>query len=275
MATYAVGDVQGCYLSFQDLLEECGFDARRDRLWLVGDLVNRGPRSLEMLRWAVDHQECVTAVLGNHETRLLALEAGVVPERKAGELRGILGASDRARLLAWVRSRPLLHREDRWVLVHAGLLPAWTIAEAAERARHAEEELRGERMAALLAELYSGREPAGASNQALLTLSVLTTLRTCDAEGCLTRGHPGAPEDLPPGQHPWYALPSRREPGQTVLFGHWAALGVRCEPGIVSLDSGCVWGGRLSALRLDDGRVFQVPPRPDEIREYRATKSPR
>lgn len=264
MATYGVGDVQGCFLTLRRLVERIRFDPAIDRLWLVGDLVNRGPRSLEVLRWVRDLGDRATVVLGNHDLHLLARGEGVCAPRPLDTLDDVLVADDGPALLEWLRTRPLLHREDPYVLVHAGLLPAWSVDEAERLAREAEGVLRGDRRAELLAAL--GRRGASPRPEPLEPIGriasaavVLTRLRVCDADGALVAGFHGPPEGAPPGTFPWFAAPGRRSASHTIVFGHWAALGLHRTAGLIGLDTGCVWGGRLTAIRLDDGTLFQEP----------------
>jgi len=262
VATYAIGDVQGCFEPLQRLLQRIAFDPDRDRLWLAGDLVNRGPGSLEVLRWARGLGPRLTAVLGNHDLHLLSAALGARPPKPRDTLEPVLSAPDRDELLAWVRGLPLLHREGDRVMVHAGLLPAWSVAEAEELAREAEAAIRGPGLADLLAGLgdapsaWSPDLPPAA--RVRLTIVALTRLRTCTADGVIEPEFSGPPDGAPPGRLPWFEVPGRRSADATVVFGHWAALGLHRAPGVVGLDSGCVWGGALTAVRLEDEAVFQV-----------------
>jgi bis(5'-nucleosyl)-tetraphosphatase (symmetrical) len=267
MATYAIGDVHGCFETLRRLLRRCRFDPRADRLWLVGDLVNRGPSSLAVLRWAVEHDHRVVTVLGNHDLHLLARAAGVSEARRRDTLEEVLAAPDRDDLLAWLRRRPLLHRKGRFVLVHAGLFPAWTVELAETVARETEEALRGPSAARLLAAVER-KQPERWKNgldgleRARVALAGFTRLRRVSEDGRTCPELDGQPEQAPRGCRPWYEL---RRPeasaaeGPTVLFGHWAALGFRRLPGAICLDSACAWGRSLTALRLDDSEVFQEP----------------
>jgi bis(5'-nucleosyl)-tetraphosphatase (symmetrical) len=266
MATYAIGDVHGCFATLAALLARIGFAPRRDRLWMVGDLVNRGPRSLEVLRWAAELDDALVAVLGNHDLHLLARAAGVAERKRRDTLDAVLAAPDRDPLLAWLRRRPLLHREGDQVLVHAGLLPEWSVAQAERLARETEERLRGADGDRLLrlgeakrAERWSERLTPGA--RARVTLATMARLRALTAAGRMCADFSGPPAELPPGCLPWFELPARRSRNALVVFGHWAALGLHLAPGIAALDSGCVWGRSLTALRLDDGKVFVEPAR--------------
>ncbi len=265
MATYAIGDVHGCHGTLTRLLQRIGYDRRRDRLWLVGDLVNRGPRSLAVLRWAADLDPArAVAVLGNHDLHLLARAEGVAAARRRDTLNEVLAARDRDDLLAWLRARPLVHREDGWTMVHAGLLPEWTAAAAAELAGEVEERLQGDTGKRLLATYRDSppgrfRESLSPAARRRLALAALTRLRTVDGRGRMTADFSGAPADAPAGHLPWFAVPGRKSRKSRIVFGHWAALGLHLTDSLAGLDTGCVWGRALTALRLDDGRVFQEP----------------
>ena len=262
MATFAIGDIHGCFDTLRKLLKRIRFDRRTDRLWLVGDLVNGGPRSLDALRWAVENEDRIVVVLGNHDVHLLARAAGLSKPKKRDTLEEVLNAPDRDDLLAWLRERPLIHREGEAVLVHAGLFPDWSVGEAASLAREVEETLRGDEAEELLpstGEKTSERwqDELSGLDRARVALAGFTKLRTLDSDGRMCAHFTGSPKEAPKGCTPWYAFPGRKSAGVTVIFGHWAALGLRIRNGIAALDSGCVWGGELTALRLDDWKVFQ------------------
>ncbi|MFQ5791450.1 MAG: symmetrical bis(5'-nucleosyl)-tetraphosphatase [Acidobacteriota bacterium] len=263
MATYVIGDIQGCYRTLLRLLARIAFDPARDRIWLTGDLVNRGPQSLEVLRWAKELEARLTMVLGNHDLHLLAQAKGVREARPYDTLDAILTAPDRDALLKWLRRRPLFHREGPYVLVHAGLLPTWSLEEAQIVAGEVGEALSSERSEDLLEAVYASGEPPRwdrpLTGMARLRVaaSVFTRLRTCTREGRLCLEFNGPPGMAPPGCLPWFRLTSF--PAVTVLFGHWAALGLHLDRGFIGLDTGCVWGGALSAFRLEDRSLFQEP----------------
>jgi bis(5'-nucleosyl)-tetraphosphatase (symmetrical) len=263
MATYAIGDVHGWFGTLERLLGQIRFDPRQDRLWLVGDLVNRGPRSLEVLRWAVAHDSRILVVLGNHDLHLLARAAGVGEVKRRDALEEVLAAPDRDDLLSWLVRRPLLVREGPFVMVHAGLLPAWNAGEAEALARETEEALQGPEGPKLLAalekkEVERWKKGIAGRDRVRVALVGFTRLRTLTADGRTCPEFSGPPEQAPRGCRPWYEL-WQPEAGETVLFGHWAALGFRRLPAAVCLDSGCAWGQSLTALRLDDGAIFQEP----------------
>jgi bis(5'-nucleosyl)-tetraphosphatase (symmetrical) len=260
VATFAIGDIQGCGRTLERLLQRIGFDPAADRILQVGDLVNRGPRSLQVLRWARSLGDRLAVVLGNHELHLLARAAGVRKAKPRDTLDAVFAAADREELVEWLRHRPLLHREGRHLLVHAGLLPAWSTAEAERRAREAETVLRSARWPRLLEALWSA-DPTGGEDdlsESRLATNVFTRLRTCTSEGVPCIDFDGRPEDAPPGCVPWFDLPGPASRG-VVVFGHWAALGLRIERDYLALDSGCVWGNALTAVRLEDRAVFQEP----------------
>ena len=265
MATYVIGDVQGCFEPLQRLLALVHFDPTRDRVWLVGDLVNRGPDSLAVLRWARGLGDACVAVLGNHDLHLLGVAAGLRRPKKRDTLAPVLAAPDGPGLCDWLASRPLLVREGPFVMTHAGLHPAWTDDEAEACARELEHALaparRHETLAALAHDDHEVRWPTGATGAPRLRAiaAVLTRMRLVDASGRLELAYSDSPDGGPAGYEPWFRLPSRRAPGTVAVFGHWAALGLVNEPTLIALDTGCVWGNRLTAMRLGDRRVFSVP----------------
>lgn len=271
MATYAIGDIHGCFETLQGLLRRIAFDPRQDRLWLVGDLVNRGPQSLEVLRWAVEQDDRIVTVLGNHDLHLLARAAGVTGVRKRDTLESVLAAPDRDDLLTWLRQRPLIHRQGETLMVHAGLFPDWSPRQVERLAREVEERLRGDGASKLL-EAFEQRsaerwkEGLAGFERARVALAGFARLRTVDSGSRLCAGFSGPPEEAPRGCRPWFAVRGRRSAGVTVIFGHWAALDLRIGRGIASLDTGCAWGRQLTALRLDDWRVFQEPAAEEAVR---------
>jgi bis(5'-nucleosyl)-tetraphosphatase (symmetrical) len=258
MSTFAIGDIHGCFLTLERLFERLDFDLQRDRLWLVGDLVNRGPSSLRVLRWVRELAERLgermVVVLGNHDLHLLALAEGVTKPRRKDTLDAVLQAEDRAELLSWLSEQPLLHRENHYLLVHAGLLPEWTPGEAELTARRVEAGLADpEERRRLLARGRFSELEEGSRARALAALTRMRMLTT-DGHWC---SHTGPPEEAPPDCLPWFELPGRRSDEVTVIAGHWAAMGLRIDPRYLGLDSGCVWGGGLTAIRLEDRQVFE------------------
>jgi bis(5'-nucleosyl)-tetraphosphatase (symmetrical) len=261
--TYAIGDVQGCFSALTRLLQAIEFNATRDRLWFVGDLVNRGPDSLATLRFVRDLGDRAITVLGNHDLHLLTVAAGLTKQKPDDTLEEILTAPDRDELLAWLRQLPMLHREGDYVLVHAGLLPQWSVDQAVELAHEVEAALRGEDFTPFIKSMY-GNEPriwsedlTGTTRLRVIT-NVMTRLRVCTSEGRMDFAFKGPPEKVPKGYLPWFAIPQRKSSGQTVLFGHWSALGLFAGDNVIGLDSACFWGNQLSAMRLEDRAIFQV-----------------
>lgn len=269
MPTYAIGDVHGCFRTLRRLLERIEYNPAFDRLWLVGDLVNGGPRSLKVLRWAMAQGDRLTCVLGNHDLHLLARAAGVRHPRRRDTLKSILSAPDREALLDWLANRPLLHREDPYVLVHAGLLPSWSIDQAQDLAAEIEAQFRSSDRRAVIADLYRySDDHAKAWNPDLtgrlrlvVIVNAFTRLRCCTPRGRMCLAFSGRPEDAPRKCVPWFEVPDRKSKDASVIFGHWAALGLHRAPGVLALDSGCVWGRWLTAVRLEDGEVFSVKNR--------------
>jgi bis(5'-nucleosyl)-tetraphosphatase (symmetrical) len=264
MATYAIGDVQGCFAELRALLAEIRFDSGSDRLWFVGDLVNRGPASLQTLRFVRDLGDAALCVLGNHDLHSLAVAQGFVKGRRDDTLEELLAAPDRAELLDWLRNRPMIHVDGGRVLVHAGLLPQWGAEEAAALAGEVEAELRGPRYREFLAQLYGSlpdrwSEDLRGIDRLRVIVNAMTRMRFCTPEGVMEFGTKGEATEAPAGYLPWFDAPGRKSAGDTVICGHWSALGLRIRPNLLALDSGCVWGGQLTAVRLEDLRVFQVP----------------
>jgi bis(5'-nucleosyl)-tetraphosphatase (symmetrical) len=264
VAIYALGDIQGCFSALESLIGQIRFDSSKDTLWFVGDLVNRGPKSLAVLRWVKALGNSAVVVLGNHDLHLLAAAEGVRPLSKGDTFQDVLEAPDREDLLNWLRQQRLLYREKNVVLVHAGLLPQWSAAEAEALATEVEDVLRGSEYKTLLREMY-GSSPAQWSPDLTgmvryrVIVNALTRLRFCTSEGKMDLKQNGPPETAPQGFSPWFALPNRKNRDVVIVSGHWAALGLRVADNLLALDSGCVWGGSLTAVRLEDRKLFQVP----------------
>ncbi len=265
MSVYAIGDIQGCYAEFRELLELIAFDPTRDRLMLVGDLVNRGPESLAVLRAVRGLGESAVTVLGNHDLHLLTVAAGHRRAHDDDTLGAILEAPDRDELLSWLRTRPLVVLEDQWLMVHAGLLPSWTPATALMLSREVEAILASDSHD-FLRHLY-GNEPARWSetlrgyDRLRVVVNACTRLRFCSADDTIELGEKRGPDHTPAGFAPWFMHPERKSAGVTVLCGHWSTLNLMLAPNVLMLDSGCLWGGCLTALSLEDRRLFQVPGR--------------
>ncbi|HVQ61227.1 MAG TPA: symmetrical bis(5'-nucleosyl)-tetraphosphatase [Burkholderiales bacterium] len=263
MATYAIGDIQGCFDELQALLQAFRFDRANDRLWFVGDLVNRGPASLATLRFVRELGDRAVVVLGNHDLHLLALAHGYAKARKDDTLDEVLAAPDRDELLDWLRRRPMIHAAGDTVLVHAGLLPQWDIAAAQSLAREVETELRGRRHEKFLETLYGSRpdrwaDDLSGADRLRVVVNAMTRLRFCTRDGVMEFQTKGETTQAPRGYMPWFDVPGRKSARSTIVCGHWSALGLRVSPRLLALDSGCVWGGQLSAIRLEDRRLYQV-----------------
>ena len=263
MASFAIGDIQGCYAQFSRLLEKIRFDPAADRLWLVGDLVNRGPESLQVLRLVRSLGEAAVVVLGNHDLYLLMVDAGFKHRGKDDTLARVLEAPDRGELLDWLAGRAMLHAEGSHVMVHAGLPPGWSVARAHALATEVETVLRGPLRREFLRHLQGDRpecwnDSLDGWERLRFVVNALTRMRFCTPDGRLALRAKGPPQRAPAGTVPWFRVPAPERAGYTVVCGHWSALGYYREEGLIALDSGCVWGGKLTALRLEDGTVWQV-----------------
>jgi bis(5'-nucleosyl)-tetraphosphatase (symmetrical) len=267
VATYAIGDIQGCYAELTRLLEYLGFSPSRDRLWLVGDLVNRGPDSLAVLRFVKGLGECAITVLGNHDLHLVMQSEGHGKVSREDTLAEVLAAPDRDELIAWLRGLPLFHIEDDYAMVHAGLLPQWDVAQAAELSDEVSAALTAANYRDFLAHMWGSepnawRDDLAGWDRLRVVVNAMTRMRFCTPEGVMefrAPGSKGPPDRGPAGCLPWYETPGRRSADHQVICGHWSALGFRREKNLLALDSGCLWGGCLTAVRLEDQRVFQLP----------------
>jgi len=265
VATWVIGDVQGCFRTLRKLLRRIGFGEGADRVVFVGDLVNRGPDSLGVLRWAMERGPAVEVVLGNHDLHLVARLLGLAGARRRDTLDEVLAADDRDDILDWLRSRPFVHAcEPGHLVVHAGLLPVWSADEALTFGGEASRALRGSGAAGLLASLHE--RPALAWKSELTgeerlraIVQAMTQIRTCDADGRPDLDFKGAPGKAPRGLAPWFERRSGRSADATVVFGHWAALGLHRAPLAIGIDTGAVWGRELTALRIEDGEAFSEP----------------
>jgi bis(5'-nucleosyl)-tetraphosphatase (symmetrical) len=267
MTTYAIGDVQGCYDELRRLLDLVAF-GDQDHLWFTGDLVNRGPQSLAVLRFVRDLDGRATVVLGNHDLHLVAVAADPRQRRRTDEsLDAVLAASDRDELIDWLRNRPLLHEDIRLgtTLIHAGLPPQWDLAVAKRCASEVEGMLHGPDHRALLADMY-GDEPshwdqcASEVDRWRFTINCFTRLRYCTPDGRLALSHKGPP-GIAGSDLPWFQHPDRRSRGTRLVFGHWSTLGRVAWPdeSVWGIDTGCVWGGALTALNLESGELTALP----------------
>lgn len=260
MSLYLIGDVQGCDAALARLLDEIGFSPSRDRLVLLGDLVNRGPQSLAVLRRMIALGDAAACLLGNHDLHLLAVSQGVRKPHRSDTLDDVLGAPDRHALLDWLRHRPMALCDSGVLMVHAGVLPEWTVQRTLQLAAEVERVLRGADWAVFMHQMY-GNQPDqwhdGLQGAARLRVIVnaLTRLRLCTADGRMefdTKDSQGA-DGAPAGYMPWFDVPGRATAGEVVAFGHWSTLGWLGRPDLISLDTGCVWGGCLSAVRVGSG----------------------
>jgi bis(5'-nucleosyl)-tetraphosphatase (symmetrical) len=259
MATYAIGDVQGCFDELQRLLENVSFK-KQDRLWFVGDLVNRGPKSLEVLRFVRDLGARAVTVLGNHDLHLVAQHEGAERARKDDTFRDVLEAPDARELVAWLRTRPMMHVEGGYAMVHAGLLPQWSIDKADSLGAEVARALSGAGYRDFLRNMYGGKpdrwdDALAGWDRLRLIVNAMTRMRFCNRQGRMDLEGKGT--EPRKGFLRWF---DAREPDEkTIVFGHWSQLGLYLEKDLVGLDSGCVWGGALTALRLDDRALFKVP----------------
>ncbi len=262
MSTYAVGDIQGCYDPLRRLLDVTGFDPTHDELWAVGDFVNRGPDSLAVLRYLRDLGTSFRGVLGNHDLHLLAVLFGALELRKKDTLGSILEAHDATELRDWLRALPAAHYERGLLMVHAGVVPSWDLSQTLSRAEELHQVLRSDDPSWFFREMYGNRPDkfdeslAGPERLRSIT-NVLTRLRFCDADDRLDFDNKLGATHPPAGMLPWFAHPHRKLSSVPILFGHWAALrGAVDAPNLLALDTACVWGERLTAVRLEDGERF-------------------
>jgi len=266
MAHYAIGDIQGCHAEFCELLTLIGFSPASDRLWLTGDLVNRGPDSLGVLREVHALGAAARTVLGNHDLHLLIVAAGHRPAHVDDTLAPILAAPDRDELLAWLARQPLALADDAMLMVHAGVLPQWTASRVVELAGEVEAVLAGDAREPFLRALYGDepdawRDDLEGFDRLRVIVNALTRLRFCTADGRMEFREKRGARHAPPGFAPWFGLDNRRTSSSLVICGHWSTLGLLLAPNVLMLDSGCLWGGPLTAIRLPDRRVYQVPSR--------------
>jgi bis(5'-nucleosyl)-tetraphosphatase (symmetrical) len=268
VATYAIGDVQGCYDELARLLDKIRFDPAADRVWFTGDLVNRGPHSLKVLRLVRGLGPRAVTVLGNHDLHLVAAHARGAT-RKKDTFQDVLEAADGEELIGWLRRQPLLHVEGRWAMVHAGLPPQWSIETAKAACAAASRQIASRQSDEFFREHMYGDEPDTWSDslrgwhRLRFVINACTRLRVCTPGGRLVLDYTGAPRSAPPPARPWFMLPTRRSRRATILFGHWSTLGRVHWPAhkVYGLDTGCVWGRKLTAVRLGDGRLAAVASR--------------
>ncbi|SRR5690554_2564179 len=264
MTTYAVGDLQGCLQPLKRLLEQVDFNPEKDILWCTGDLVNRGPESLAALRFIYALGDACITVLGNHDLHLLAVAYGFAQCSKGDTLEEILSAPDKDDLLHWLRHRPLLHHEHGYTLVHAGIAPQWSLKEARSLANEVEAALRAENFTDFLANMY-GNKPAkwkptlSGHDRLRLITNYFTRMRFCTAKGKLDFKNKHTVDQAAAGTMPWFSVPDRAMADQRIIFGHWAALqGKSHTKNTYALDTGCVWGNKMTMMRLDDQSLFHT-----------------
>jgi bis(5'-nucleosyl)-tetraphosphatase (symmetrical) len=260
MPTYAIGDVQGCFDELRRLLDEFSF-GKQDRLWFVGDLVNRGPKSLEVLRFVRDLGDRGVVVLGNHDLHLVSQYEGFERTRQDDTFADVLEARDAGELVGWLRTRPMMHVDAGYAMVHAGLLPQWSIEKGLRLAKEVEAALAVPAYREFLKNMYGSQpdhwtDSLAGWDRLRVIVNAMTRLRFCTPEGKMDFRAKG--KAAPPGYVPWFDLRNDKE---TVVCGHWSALGLMAREKLAALDSGCVWGGKLTALRLEDRALFQVPCR--------------
>lgn len=272
MATYAIGDIQGCYHAFKALLTRIDFNPELDELWLVGDLINRGSGSLEVLRWCYAHRDNLKVVLGNHDLHALVVAAGFVKAHKGDTLDTLLEAEDRDVLLTWLRCQHLAYQGEpylgeKYIMVHAGMLPQWTTEEVLCYAREVENALQGADYLTFLAKMYGNLPNSWCKNlEGLDRLRVITNamtrLRICTNQGEMEFSFKGELSDVPNGFKPWFDVENRATKTSQVIFGHWSALGLQQRENIYALDTGCLWGGQLTAMNLQTKAIVQVQSHP-------------
>ena len=271
MAIYCIGDVQGCDSALGRLLDTIGFSASRDTVYLLGDLVNRGPDSAAVLRRSMRHGDAIRCLLGNHDLHLLAAAAGARKPSRRDTLASVLDAPDREALLAWVRQQPLArahtHAGQTLLMVHAGVLPAWSVADTLAYADEVQAVLRSPELPAFLQAMYGNTpdrwsDPLTGTDRLRVIVNALTRLRFCSADGVMDFESTESASAAPPGLMPWFDVPGRRTAGTVMAFGHWSTLGWLNRSDLLGLDTGCVWGGCLSAVRfgatLADRELLQV-----------------
>lgn len=260
MALYLIGDVQGCDEALGRLLHTIDFSASRDTLVLLGDLVNRGPQSLAVLRRMIELEGSAHCLLGNHDLHLLAVAHGVRKPHRSDTLDHILLAPDRERLLGWLRARPLALQMQGWLMVHAGVLPQWDAVQTLALAHELERELRGPDWGEFLHNMYGNHpdrwdDTLRGLDRLRVIVNALTRLRFCSADGVMEFETKDSAAAAPEGFMPWFDIPGRRSEGTRIAFGHWSTLGDVGRHGLLALDTGCVWGGCLTAARIDHDKV--------------------
>jgi bis(5'-nucleosyl)-tetraphosphatase (symmetrical) len=272
MATYAIGDLQGCFAPLKKLIKKIDFDPKHDKLWFTGDIVNRGHDSLGTLRFVKEMVEnkLAATVLGNHDLHLIAVASGIRELKSKDTFHDILEAHDLEELIVWLRQQPLLHTDiqHKYVMVHAGIAPHWSLVDAQHHNEEVIHVLRGKHYRKLLQHMYSETSVSPRHWDTLLSkweryrliIDYFTRMRFCNAEGQLELKVKGNLKEQPSGYYPWFRVPDRVNTDLHIIFGHWASLKGKVEDeGIYALDTGCIWGNCLTAMRLEDQKIFSVP----------------
>jgi len=267
MAIYAIGDIQGCYHAFRALLTRIHFDPKLDQLWLVGDLINRGSGSLNVLRWCYEHQDNVKVVLGNHDLHALVVFNGFAAAHRGDTLDALFTSDDCDVLLDWLRHQRLIYQEDNYLMVHAGLLPQWTAEQAMAYAGEVEAALQGDNYLDFLSDMYgnlpnSWSDTLTGKDRLRVLTNAMTRLRVCTPKGEMEFTFKGELEDVPAGFLPWFDVPTRATKNTLVIFGHWSALGLQQRENVYALDTGCLWGGQLTAMNIQTKAITQVESHP-------------
>lgn len=257
MAIYAIGDVQGCYDELLRLLDAITFNEQSDQLWFVGDLVNRGPKSLETLRFIKALGDSAVAVLGNHDMHLLAAACSVPSSNTKAALKEVLAAPDRDELIDWLRHRPLFHHDEHFCMVHAGIPPQWDFKKTQKMAQEVEKALQSNAYKSLLKAMYGDKPDLWSpvlrgTSRLRFIINCFTRMRYCDAEGRLEMNFNGSPGSQPNHLMPWFTVPNRKSVDMKIVFGHWSSLGYYEGHNCYAIDTGCLWGGQLTALKLGE-----------------------
>ncbi len=267
MAIYAIGDVQGCFDELKALVEKISFNPKLDHLWFVGDLVNRGPNSLETLRWVKSLGDRAITVLGNHDLHLLAAFAGVKQINSSSSLYPVLQANDVEELIDWLRNRPLMHFDQKlnFAMVHGGIIPQWSIKKALSRAKEVETGLRSKKYKEFLENMYGDKpdqwdKSLNGWDRLRVITNIFTRMRYCNNEGIINFSDKGPPGTQKAGLQPWFEIKKRQSQNTTIIFGHWSTLGHYKGNNVIALDTGCLWGGFLTAVRIDDtkNKKYQI-----------------
>jgi bis(5'-nucleosyl)-tetraphosphatase (symmetrical) len=259
---FAIGDLQGCFNQLEQLITKIG-RANIEQLWLTGDLVNRGPQSLRVLRWCFANRHWIRVVLGNHDLHLLALSAGIRQARVDDTLQPILNASDKEELLRWLRQQPLAYHASGHLMVHAGLLPQWSVNHALELSHEISNHLQSENWREFLSTMY-GNHPTDwnprlrGADRSRVIINAMTRLRFCTESGSMEFATKEGSSSAPDGYKPWFKALSRHAENTNIVFGHWSTLGLTTENNLLGIDTGCVWGGKLTAIEITQSTIKQI-----------------